>query len=349
MRRLAGLHMLLVIDNFEQVLAAAPVVADLLQRAPRLHVLVTSRVVLRLRGEQEWRVDPLGVLPAGVRPGGAGAGTRRAVVRRAGARCPSRVRADGRQRGGGDRAVPPAGRPPAGPGARGQLDAPAHAGAGAGAARSSAWTRPGGLVDLPDRQQTLTATLQWSYDLLPQSAQQLLARLSVFAAPFTAEAAEAVCGRDDASATENLATLLDYSMVSPAGRPDGERAFRLLEVIRRFAAGRLEDPDETLSRLESYLLGVLEGAGAGHGSQDWARRRLDSEQPNLQVVLSWTAERRRSPARCCGGSEMRGCGCWYAGTCGRARSCASRSIPAGGGAAQREGPAGVAVAAGYRD
>ena len=56
--------MLIVLDNFEQVLDAAPVVADLLQRAPRLHVLVTSRVVMRLRGEQEWRVDALEVPPA---------------------------------------------------------------------------------------------------------------------------------------------------------------------------------------------------------------------------------------------------------------------------------------------
>ena len=57
--------MLIVLDNFEQVVAAAPMVADLLQRAPRLHVLVTSRALLRVRGEQEWRVSPLGLVPAG--------------------------------------------------------------------------------------------------------------------------------------------------------------------------------------------------------------------------------------------------------------------------------------------
>ena len=61
-RRLAGRNMLIVVDNFEQVLGAAPVVADLLQRAPQLHLLVTSRVVLRVRGEQEWRVA-LAALP----------------------------------------------------------------------------------------------------------------------------------------------------------------------------------------------------------------------------------------------------------------------------------------------
>ena len=64
-RGLADRDMLIVLDNFEQVLDAAPVVADLLQSAPGLQVLVTSRVVLRVRGEQEWRVDPLGVPPPG--------------------------------------------------------------------------------------------------------------------------------------------------------------------------------------------------------------------------------------------------------------------------------------------
>ena len=104
--------------------------------------------------------------------------------------------------------------------------------------------RPGALADLPGRQQTLTGTIQWSYDLLPAPAQQMLARLSVFAAPFTAAAAEAVAAPDapakaDApaeavvgpvagDAMQDLSTLLDHSMVSPAERPDGERAFRLL-------------------------------------------------------------------------------------------------------------------------
>jgi tetratricopeptide (TPR) repeat protein len=157
--------------------------------------------------------------------------------------------------------------------------------------------RPGAFADLPGRQQTLTGTIQWSYDLLPAPAQRMLARLSVFAAPFTADAAEAVCGHGADNAVHDLSTLLDYSMVSPAERPDGERAFRLLNPIRRFAAKQLADPTETLSHLEEYLLGVLDAASPRYGSDDRDMRRLDSEQPNLRAVLSWIAGDRRPPGR----------------------------------------------------
>jgi tetratricopeptide (TPR) repeat protein len=153
------------------------------------------------------------------------------------------------------------------------------------------------VADLPGRQQTLTSTIQWSYDLLPAPAQQMLARLSVFAAPFTAAAAEAVGGQEDRDAVQELATLLDNSMVSPADRPDGERAFRLLGPIRRFASAQLADPGLTLSQLERYLLGVLNDASPHYGSQDRDMRRLDSEQPNLRAVLAWIADGRRPPGQ----------------------------------------------------
>jgi hypothetical protein len=84
-------------------------------------------------------------------------------------------------------------------------------------------------------------------------------------------------------------------MVSPADRPDGERAFRLLDPIRRFAAARLTDPSEALSGLERYVLGVLRAASARHGSQAEDLRRLDSEQLNLQVLLEWAARTGRPP------------------------------------------------------
>jgi predicted ATPase len=285
-RVLADRDMLIVVDNFEQVLEAAPVLADLAQRAAHLRLLVTSRVVLRVRGAQEWRVEPLRAPPAGATPAAlAEAPAVRLFV--------ERVRAI--QPGFGltsenALAVAELCR---------RLD-----GLPLALELAAAWMRlltpeqmlarlyerldrPGALADLPGRQQTLTGTIGWSYDLLPAPAQQLLARLSVFAAPFTADAAEAVCGHDDADALADLLTLLDHSMVSPAERPDGERAFRLLGPVRRFAATRLQNADETLGRLERYLLGVLNAATAMHGSQDRDMRRLDSEQLNLQAVLRW--------------------------------------------------------------
>jgi predicted ATPase len=288
-RRLADRHMLLVIDNFEQVLAAAPVVGQLLERSPGLHVLVTSRVVLRLRGEREWRVEPLRLRPAG--SGLAALASTPAVEMFL-----ERVR-DVR------------------PGFElTEANAPVLAelcrrldGLPLALELAASWMRlltpeqvlvrldqrmeqPGTLSDLPDRQQTLTATLAWSYDLLPESARQVLVRLSVFAAPFTAEAAETLCEPDGTDATEGLATLFDHSMITPAERPDGEPAFRLLEVIRAFAAERLEDREDCLRCLELHMLNVLEKASPEHGSQDWARRLLDSEEPNLAVALQWAAQ-----------------------------------------------------------
>jgi predicted ATPase len=277
-RRLADRNMLIVVDNFEQVLGAAPMLADLLQRAPELHLLVTSRVVLRVRGEQEWMVAPLAEAPA----------VRLLVERIRDIQPGFELTSENAQ------AVAELCR---------RLD-----GLPLALELAASWMRlltpdqllnglydrldrPGALADLPGRQQTLTDTIEWSYDLLPAPAQLLLARLSVFAAPFTTGAAEAVCQQDGADAVTGLSTLLDYSMVSPASRPDGERAFRLLEPIRRFAAARLENADETTARLERYLLDVLETASATRGSQDRDMLRLDSEQPNLQVVLRWLARK----------------------------------------------------------
>ena len=133
----------------------------------------------------------------------------------------------------------------------------------------------------------------WSYHLLPEDARKLLTRLTVFAAPFTKESAEAVSGQDAISGAENLAVLLDHNMVSPAQRPDGERAFRLLNMIHHYASERLKNPDDPLDGLENYLLSVLERASVQHGGTDWARRLLDSEFFNLQAVLRWEAQRQR--------------------------------------------------------
>jgi predicted ATPase/DNA-binding SARP family transcriptional activator len=293
-RCLAGREMLLVLDNFEQVLGAAPVLAELAERAPGLHLLVTSRVAVRVRGGQEYRLGPLGVAPAG--------GTRAQLAESPAVRLfAERVRdvQPGFELTGQN-------GPEVAELCR-RLD-----GLPLALELAAAWMRlltpaqmlqrlyerlerPGALADLPGRQQTLTGTIRWSYELLPEPARQLLARLSVFAAPFTAEAAQAVSGQDASGTVEGLSVLLDHNMISPAERPDGERAFRLLNPIRRFAAARLEHPGEALSGLERHLLGVLNAASGQHGSQDRDMRRLDSEQANLQVVLGLVAGEGRPP------------------------------------------------------
>src|SRR5215470_728542 len=291
-RRLAGRHMLLVLDNFEQVLGAAPAVADLLERAPGLRVLVTSRVVLRLRGEQEWRVDPLGVPPPeSTLAALAEAPAVRLFVDRARDVQPGFMLTSQNAAAVAELCRRLDGLPLALElaAASMRLLTPAQI----LARLPGQLARPGALADLPGRQQTLTDTIQWSYDLLPAPAQRMLARLSVFAAPFTAAAAEAVGGQEDRDAVQDLATLLDNSMVSPADRPDGERAFRLLGPIRRFAAAQLADPGQALSQLERYLLRVLDDASPHYGSQDREMLRLDSEQPNVRAVLAWIADGRR--------------------------------------------------------
>src|SRR5262249_15905596 len=246
-RRLAGRQMLLVLDNFEQVMGAAPAVAGLLQRAAGVRLLVTRRVGVplprgrRVAGGGEWRVEAVGV----PRPG-----SRLAVLEEAPAVRLFIDRARDVQPGftlTGQNAAAVAelcrrldGLPLALELAAASLRllTPEQV----LARLPGQLEHPGAVADLPSRQQTLAGTIQWSYNLLPAPARQMLARLSVLDAPFTAAAAEAVGGQDDRDALQDLATLADNSMLSPAGRPDGERAFRLLDPVRRFAAAQLPDP-----------------------------------------------------------------------------------------------------------
>ena len=216
-RRLGDRNMLLVLDNFEQVSDAAPAIADLLRRAPELHLLVTSRVVMHIRGEREWRVDPLPV----PREEATLAELERSPAVRL---LVERVRdADPSFELTTENAA-----------AVGELCRRLE-GLPLALELAAGWLRlltpeqmlkrlferlesRGSLVDLPDRQQTLTDTIEWSYDLIAPECQRLLTRLSVFGAPFTAEAVEAVCGSTQFDAIEGLSTLLDNSMVSPADR-----------------------------------------------------------------------------------------------------------------------------------
>jgi predicted ATPase/DNA-binding SARP family transcriptional activator len=293
---LQGRSMLLLLDNLEQLVPDVELVAELLAAAPRLLVLATSRAPLRLAGEHEYPVPPL-TLP------GEGAGFEALVANDAVRLFAARARA-------------------VDPGF--ELD-DANAAAVAhvcerldglplaielAAARSKllppeAMNRRldqaldllvGGAQDLPDRQRTLRATLEWSHGLLDETERTLLARLAVFSGGWTLEAAEAVCGEDGLDVLDTLASLVDESLVRSLRRPGGEARFTMLETIREFAVELLEASGEaeTVRRrhCERLLVEAEEGAAAwlaGAEAHDSLFAVLDEEHDNLRAALAWAA------------------------------------------------------------
>ena len=245
-------RLLLVLDNFEQVVGAAPLLAGLLGAAPGVVVLVTSRVVLQLSGEHEFPVPPLPVPPAGSSPDPEQLQRYASVdlfTERAHAADPGFELTGGnaeavaeicRRLDGLPLAIELAA-------ARARLLPPQALLPRLGQ-RLSLLTS--GARDMPERQRTLRSTLDWSYGLLPASEQALFARLGVFAGPFSLPAAEAVGtgSPDPGPATESgpvletLGSLVDSSLVQADTR-GGEPRFALLETIREYALERLGDGD----------------------------------------------------------------------------------------------------------
>jgi hypothetical protein len=151
-------------------------------------------------------------------------------------------------------------------------------------------------VDVPDRQRTLRATIAWSHDLLDERGRALLARLSVCADGCTLDTAEAVGadpdGGDDLDVVETLSDLVGHSLVTPTDTGDGEPRFRMLALVRTFAAERLRERGEeeaTRVRWAEHLaeLGAEAGAGlAGPAARLW-RARLDAETTDLRAAVRW--------------------------------------------------------------
>jgi predicted ATPase len=299
-------RLLLVLDNFEQVTGAAPLVADLLAAAPGVAMLVTSRIVLRLSGEQEFPVPPLPVPKTGAgrdaedvqQYASVRLFTGRAQAADAGFELTS----------GNARAVAEICR---------RLDGLPLAIELAAAkvrllppeallARLDDRMRllTGGARDLPERQRTLKGTLDWSFDLLPADEQALFARLGVFAGTFDLQAVEALCGNADAPAPagpgrpghalDMLGSLVDSSLVRPQTRT-GEARFGLLETIREYALERLRaggDWQEAHDRHAAYFLALAEPAAAelqGPGQLAWLDR-LETEHDNLGAAMSWLTD-----------------------------------------------------------
>jgi len=297
-------RLLLVLDNFEQVAEAASLVAELLGAAPGVVVLVTSRTVLRLRGEHEFAVQALPVPRAGLVLEVAAAqqyASVRLFTERAQARAPGfeltnanagAVAEICRRLDGLPLAIELA--------AARVLMLPPQA--------LLAWLGDpiglltGGPRDLPERQRTLKATLDWSLDLLPADEQVMFACLGVFAGTFDLPAAQAVCGPAGAPADpgpganvlDMLGSLVDNSLVQPPAR-DGEPRFRLLETIRQYALERLRGGaswQEAHDRHAAYFLALAEPAEAelqDPGQLAWLDR-LETAHDNLGAALSWLVD-----------------------------------------------------------
>jgi len=281
---------LLVLDNFEHVLDAAGLVSELLRRAPRLRALVTSRSVLSLAGEHEYPVPPLPLPELVGTPEPASLGENEAVelfVTRARAARPDFRLTHGNADAVARICIELDGLPLALElaAARVKLLAP-DAILARLAGRLDLLTTSG--RDVPARQQTLRAAIDWSYRLLEPDEQLLFSRLAVFAGGFTVAAAEAVCDAD----LDSLTSLVDKSLVGDDGA-GAEPRFRLLETIREYARERLEasgDADELRRRHADHFLGLAEqGEQAFAGGQDqeaWLER-LEREHDNVRAALEW--------------------------------------------------------------
>ena len=290
-RQLRSQQVLLVLDNFEQVMVAAPVLLELLADCSRLKLLVTSRQALRVRGENVLSVPPLS-LPA------EAAGATSAVelsqfeaiqlfVERA-----RSVRSDFRLTDDNAAAVAEICRRLDGlplaielATARMNLFSPE----GLRDRLGSRLKLGGGARDLPARQQTLRATIEWSYQLLDPAEQRLLELLSIFAG-CSVEAVEAVAGGLDEAAgveldaLEGLGSLLDKSLVRQAETADGDQGQRIvmLETIREYAAERLATQDGLAAAARDhharYFAGfAAEAAAVASGD--------DADVPNDAIAL----------------------------------------------------------------
>lgn len=289
---LSGRHMLLVLDNLEHLIDCAETVGILLDAAPRLTVLATSRVPLRIYGEQEYPVSPL-PLPAPDTTDRQGLERNEAVrlfLERATAVRPGFGLSPENAPAIGQIAVRLDGLPLAIELAAGRVKLMEP---DAILARLSARLDLliGGTRDLPARQRTLRAAIEWSHDLLEPDAQRLFARLAVFSGGWSLDAAEPVCAAGLGSAVlDDLASLLDHSLISRVEQSD-ETRFVMLETIHEFASGRLADSgesDQVRRRHAEYFLDLAENPRplARAATLD-PGASLDIERDNLRAALSW--------------------------------------------------------------
>ncbi|HEV8099269.1 MAG TPA: BTAD domain-containing putative transcriptional regulator, partial [Gaiellaceae bacterium] len=296
--RLRDRSMLLLLDNLEQLVPHVELVSRLLAAAPRLLVLATSRTPLRLAGEHEYAVPPLAAPETGAGLSFEELAANDAVrlfAARAGAVDPDFQLDEENAAAVAEVCARLDGLPLAIElaAARSKLLPPATMNHRLDRALD---LLVGGAQDLPGRQRTLRATLEWSHGLLSEDESTLFAQLAVFAGGWTLESAEAVCGEDGLDVFETLASLVDESLVRPLRRPTGEPRFAMLETIREYATELLEASGEVEALRRRHCEDILarteaavEEWYAGADPHETLFRVLDQDLDNLHAALAWTA------------------------------------------------------------
>ncbi|HEU5438319.1 MAG TPA: tetratricopeptide repeat protein [Ktedonobacterales bacterium] len=295
---LRGRRMLLVLDNFEHLVAAAPAIAALLAAAPQLKALATSRERLKIGGEHELPVAPL-----------ADDAASELFMRRAQAARPD-LRFSAAEQATVEAICQRVDRLPL------------------AIELAASWVKvlplpvllerlnsrlellTGGRRDAPERQRTLRDTIAWSELLLEPGERQLFRRLAVFAGGFTLDAAEAVCGdpvavdasggrpgapaSPDGAILTGMARLVEKSLLHAQPLAEGSR-FTMLETIREYALEQLAASGEAAAlgrRQAEYYARLAAELGWIGPDQDARDRRLERELPNLRAALAWARERR---------------------------------------------------------
>src|SRR5829696_4729372 len=294
-------ELLLLMDNFEQVLGGAPLVGELLSACPELKVLATSRSVLRVYGEQEYPVPPLELPSPGRLPPIDRLSQYEAVrlfIERAKAARPDFSVTDENAPAVAEICIRLDGLPLALElaAARIKLLPPRAMLERLG---SRLKLVGGGARDLPERQRTLRGTIEWSHALLEEGEQMLFARLAVFSGGRTLEAIEAVCdakGDLPVDTLDGVSSLLDKSLLRQEEGPEGELRFVMLETIHEYARERLEassEAGETRRLHAEYFLALAEEAGPELSGADQLAclERLESEHDNMRSALAWSLEK----------------------------------------------------------
>jgi len=291
--QLSDKGLLIVLDNFEQLLAGAPLVAEMLRAAPRTKVLVTSRAPLRISGEQEMPVPPLDISgleshdPARLMEA---EGVRLFADRAMSVRPEFRLTAEN-ARVVADLVLRLDGLPLAIELVASRLRLlPVDQ----ILTRLDARMLSAGSIDLPERQRTIENTISWSHDLLAEREKRLFARFSVFSGGARLEEVEKVCGPEDelgGDLIDTLSTLVDHSMIRQLDS-DGHPRLRMLHVIREFAAARLEnsgEAEEIRRRHAEAITALVETAAPELLRQDrklWLDL-LEQDHDNIRAALDW--------------------------------------------------------------